>query len=159
MRIQRAKLADYNTRVVDLLKRWQEHRVPCGDVDAIAGPQPDSMAALLGYKAEAIPLGLEDPLLIVEGFVDEWPAANAPRDATANQFASKPPDGERAPDIIDRCTEYAERDAPANEEEQHGRLHAVDRLLVDVKLVSEVGHINSPCIVLPAPFRHQVNTL
>jgi hypothetical protein len=57
------------------------------------------------------------------------------------------------------ATEYAERDAPANEEEQHGRLHAVDRLLVDVKLVSEVGHINSPCIVLPAPFRHQVNTL
>jgi hypothetical protein len=29
------------------------------------------MAALLGYKAEAIPLGLEDPLFIVEGFVDE----------------------------------------------------------------------------------------
>src|SRR5438067_244316 len=71
MRIQRAKLAVYNARAVDLLKRWQEHRVPCGDVDAIAGPQPDSMAALLGYKSEAIPLGLEDPLFIVEGFVEE----------------------------------------------------------------------------------------
>jgi outer membrane immunogenic protein len=46
MRIQCAKLAVYNTRAVDLLERWQEHRVPCGDVDAIAGPQPDSMAAL-----------------------------------------------------------------------------------------------------------------
>src|ERR1700746_2961886 len=42
-----------------------------GDVNAIAGPKPASMAALLGYKAEAIPLGLEDPLFIVEGFVDE----------------------------------------------------------------------------------------
>jgi hypothetical protein len=71
MRIQCAKLAVYNTRAVDLLQRWQEHRVPCGDVDAIAGPQPDSMAALLGHKAEAIPLGLEDPSFIVEGFLDE----------------------------------------------------------------------------------------
>jgi hypothetical protein len=71
MRIQCAKLAVYNTRAVDLLQRWQEHRVPCGDVDAIAGPQPDSMAALLGHKAEAIPLGLEDPPFIVEGFLDE----------------------------------------------------------------------------------------
>jgi hypothetical protein len=71
MRIQCAKLANYNTRAVDLLKRWQEHRVPCGDVDAIAGPQPDSMAAPLGHKAEAIPLGLEDPPFIVEGFLDE----------------------------------------------------------------------------------------
>src|ERR1700720_983430 len=71
MRIQRAKLAVYNTRAVDLLQRWQEHRVPCGDVDAIAGPQRDSMAALFGYKAEAIPLGLEDPPFVIEGFVDE----------------------------------------------------------------------------------------
>jgi hypothetical protein len=70
MRIQRAELTVYNARAVDLLKRWQEHRVPCGDVDAIAGPQPDSMAALLGYEAEAIPLGLEDRPLVVEGFVD-----------------------------------------------------------------------------------------
>jgi hypothetical protein len=29
------------------------------------------MAALLGDKAEAIPLGLEDPRFIVEGGVDE----------------------------------------------------------------------------------------
>jgi hypothetical protein len=27
MRIQRAKLSVYNARAVDLLKRWQEHRV------------------------------------------------------------------------------------------------------------------------------------
>src|SRR6516164_8393331 len=71
MRIERAEFAVYNARAVDLLKRWQEHRVPCGDVDAIAGPQPDSMAALLGDEAEAIPLGLEDPRFIVEGGVDE----------------------------------------------------------------------------------------
>src|SRR5262245_7837960 len=71
MRIQRAELAVYNARAVDLLKRWQEHRVPRGDVDAIAGPQPDSITALLGYEAEAIPFGLEDPPFIVEGFVDE----------------------------------------------------------------------------------------
>src|SRR5215469_1169639 len=71
MRIQRAKFAVYDARAIDLLKRWQEHRVPCGHVDAIAGPQPDRMAALLGDKAEAIPLGLEDPRFIVEGGVDE----------------------------------------------------------------------------------------
>src|SRR5215469_3862025 len=71
MRIQRAEFAVYNARAVDLLERWQEHRVPCGDLDAIAGPQPDSMAALLGDKAEAIPLGLKDPRFIVEGGVDE----------------------------------------------------------------------------------------
>src|SRR5215831_704909 len=61
MRIQRAELAVYNARAVDLLNRWQEDRVSCGDVDAIARPQPNSMAALLGYEAEAIPFGLEDP--------------------------------------------------------------------------------------------------
>ncbi|MFZ2078348.1 MAG: hypothetical protein WAV38_17165 [Xanthobacteraceae bacterium] len=55
------------------------------------------------------------------------------------------PDRKRSADIINRCAEYTERDAAANEEEQHGRFHAVDRLLVDVKLVSEVGHGNSPC--------------
>ena len=71
MRIERAELAVYDARALDLLKRWQEHRVPCGDVDAIAGPQPHSMAALLGDEAKAIPLSLEDPLFIVEGFVDE----------------------------------------------------------------------------------------
>src|SRR5215469_6479838 len=71
MRIQRAKFAVYDARAFDLLKRWQEHRVPCGHVDAIAGPQPDRMAALLSDKAEAIPLGLEDPRFIVEGGVDE----------------------------------------------------------------------------------------
>jgi hypothetical protein len=56
-----------------LLKRWQEHLVLCGDVDAIARPQPHRMAALLGDEAEAIPLSLEDPLFVVEGFVDELP--------------------------------------------------------------------------------------
>src|SRR5262249_60492882 len=71
MRIETAEFAVHNARAVDLLKRWQEHRVPRRDVDAIAGPQPDSMAALLGDKAEAIPLGLEDPRFIVEGGVDE----------------------------------------------------------------------------------------
>ena len=68
---QIAEFAVYNARAVDLLKSWQEHRVPCRDVDAIAGPQPDSMAALLGYEAEAIPFGFEDPPLVVEGVVDE----------------------------------------------------------------------------------------
>src|SRR6516225_2332659 len=71
MRIERAEFAVYNARAVDLLKRWQEHRVPSGDVDAIAGPQPDSMSALLGYEAEAIPLGLEDPRFIVERIADK----------------------------------------------------------------------------------------
>src|SRR6516162_7651469 len=71
MCIQRAEFAVYNARAVDLLKRWQEHRVPSSDVDTIAGPQPDSIAALLGYEPEAIPLGLEDPPFIVEGSVDE----------------------------------------------------------------------------------------
>src|SRR5215472_7813887 len=65
MRIERAEFAVYDARAIDLLKRWQEHRVPCGHVDAIAGPQPDRMAALLGDKAEAI------PRFIVEGGVDE----------------------------------------------------------------------------------------
>ena len=45
MRIERAELAVDNARAVDLLERWQEHRIPCRDVDAIAGPQPDGMAA------------------------------------------------------------------------------------------------------------------
>ena len=71
MRIQRAELAVYNARAVDLLKGSQEHGVPRGDVDAIAGPQLDCMAALLHYEAESIPFGLEDPPLIVEGSLDE----------------------------------------------------------------------------------------
>jgi hypothetical protein len=71
MRIERAEFTVYNARAVDLLKRWPEHRIPCRDVDAIAGPQPDSVAALLAYEAEAIPFGLEDPPLVVEGGVDE----------------------------------------------------------------------------------------
>jgi hypothetical protein len=71
MHIERAEFAVYNARAFDLLKRWQEHRVPRRDVDAIAGPQPDSTTALLGYEAEAIPLGLKDPRFIVEGGVDE----------------------------------------------------------------------------------------
>ena len=46
---------------------------------------------------------------------------------------------------MNRCTECAEREAPANDREQHGRFHAVNLLLVDVKLVGEVGHGNRPC--------------
>jgi len=54
------------------------------------------------------------------------------------------PDRKRSADIIDRCAEYTEREAAANQGEQHGRFHAVDLLLVDVKLVGEVGHSTSP---------------
>ena len=71
MRVERAELAVDDARALDLLKRRQEHRVPCGDVDAIARPQRDGMAALLGDEAEAIPLGLEHPRFVVEGFVDK----------------------------------------------------------------------------------------
>src|SRR6516164_6390978 len=92
MRIQRAEFAVYNARAFDLLKRWQEHRVPCGHVDAIAGPQPDSMAALLGDKAEAIPLGLEDPPLIVEGGVDECREHRSISGIHAFLFQSEPED-------------------------------------------------------------------
>jgi hypothetical protein len=42
-----------------------------------------------------------------------------------------------------RCAEYTEREAAANQGEQHDRFHAVDRLRVDVKFVSEVGHDTS----------------
>jgi len=71
MRIERAEFAVYDARALDLLKRWQQHRVRCGDVDGITRPQPYIMAPLLGYETEAIPLDLEDPSLVVEGFVDE----------------------------------------------------------------------------------------
>src|SRR5437762_2377170 len=71
MRVERAELAVYNARALDLLQRRQKHRVPRGDVDAIAGPQLDSMAALLGNEPETIPLGLEDPRFIIEGVVNE----------------------------------------------------------------------------------------
>jgi hypothetical protein len=43
------------------------------------------------------------------------------------------PDRKRSADIIDRCAEYTEREAAANQGEQHGRFNAVDLLLVDVK--------------------------
>jgi hypothetical protein len=56
------------------------------------------------------------------------------------------PDRKCSPDIMNRCTECAEREAPANDREQHGRFHAVDLLLVDVKLVGEVGHGKSPLL-------------
>jgi hypothetical protein len=36
---------------------------------------------------------------------------------------------------MNRCAECAEREAAANDRKQHGRLHALDLLLVDVKLV------------------------
>src|SRR6478672_9228171 len=55
------------------------------------------------------------------------------------------PDRKRSADIIDRCAEYTEREAAANKGKQHDRFHAVDLLLVDVKLVGEVGHGTSPC--------------
>ena len=60
------------------------------------------------------------------------------------------PDRKRSADVIDCGAQYTEREAAANEREQHCRFHAVDRLLVDVKLASEVGHGNSPCNTLPA---------
>jgi len=41
---------------------------------------------------------------------------------------------------MDRCAEYTEREAAANEREQYGRFHAVDRFLIDVQLISEVRH-------------------
>lgn len=50
------------------------------------------------------------------------------------------PDRKRSPDIVDRRAEYAEREAAANEREQYGRFHAVNRFLIDVQLVGEVGH-------------------
>src|SRR6266436_8202086 len=71
MRVKRAEFAVYDARALGLLKRWQEHLVLCGDVDAIARPHPHRMAAFLGDEAEAIPLSLEDPPFVVEGFVDE----------------------------------------------------------------------------------------
>jgi hypothetical protein len=41
-----------------------------GQHRTIAGPPPDSVV-FLGYEAKAVPFGLEDPPLIVEGFVDK----------------------------------------------------------------------------------------
>src|SRR5262249_60080744 len=69
--VQGAELAVYDARTLDLLKRWQEDLVPFSDVNAIARPQPHSMAALLGDEAEAIPLSLEDPPVVVEGVIDQ----------------------------------------------------------------------------------------
>jgi hypothetical protein len=53
------------------LKRWQQHLIPLGDVNTIARPEFDSIAALLSDKAEAIPLDFEDPPFVVEWLVDE----------------------------------------------------------------------------------------
>jgi hypothetical protein len=50
------------------------------------------------------------------------------------------PDRKHSADIIDRCAEYTEREAAANQGKQYDRFHAVDLLRVDVKFVSEVGH-------------------
>jgi hypothetical protein len=36
MGIERAKLAVDDARALDLSKRWQQDRVPCGDIDTIA---------------------------------------------------------------------------------------------------------------------------
>ena len=69
MRILRANLAVRTSRRTSV--------APAGalrtfsDVDAIAGPQPDGVDALFRDEAEAILLGLKDPIFMVEGFVDE----------------------------------------------------------------------------------------
>jgi hypothetical protein len=47
---------------------------------------------------------------------------------------------------MNRCAECGQREAPANDREQHDRFHAVELLLVDVKLVSEVGHAKAPAM-------------
>src|SRR5262249_4594788 len=60
------------------------------------------------------------------------------------------PHRKRSADIIGRCAEYTEGEAAAYKAEQHGRFHAIDLLPVDVRLVGEVGHGNSPCNTLPA---------
>src|SRR6516162_1747330 len=60
------------------------------------------------------------------------------------------PHRKRSADIVGRCAEYTEGEAAANKAEQHGRFHAIDLLPVDVGLVGEVGHGNSPCNTLPA---------
>jgi len=54
------------------------------------------------------------------------------------------PDRKCSADIIGRRAEYTEPEAAANQGEQHGRFYPVDLLLVEVKLVGEVGHGNSP---------------
>ena len=79
-----------------------------------------------------------------------WRARRAPvrhgaHDKTGRAVLRQLPDRKRSADIIDRCAEYTEREAAANDGEQHGRFHAVNLLLVDVKLVGEVGHGNRPC--------------
>ena len=46
---------------------------------------------------------------------------------------------------MDRCAECAEREADANDREQHGRFHAVDGLqLRQPRLIAWPG-INTPC--------------
>ena len=84
----------------------------------------------------------------------EWPSRyqmNVKAKTLGRQYL---PDRKRSADVIDCGAEYTEREAAANKRKQHCRFHAVDRLLVDVKLASEVGHGNSRCITLP-PLRHQ----
>jgi hypothetical protein len=49
------------------------------------------------------------------------------------------PDRKRSADIIDCSAEYTDREAAANEREQHCRFHAVDRLLVDVEACQRNG--------------------
>jgi hypothetical protein len=53
------------------------------------------------------------------------------------------PDRKRSADIINRCARYTEREAAANQGDQHGGFRAIDLLLVD-KLASKVGNGNSP---------------
>src|SRR6516164_5266940 len=50
------------------------------------------------------------------------------------------PDRKRSSDIVDCCFLYTEREATENNEEQHGRLHAVDPLLVDMEFVGKASH-------------------
>ena len=81
----------------------------------------------------------------------EWPSRyqmNVKAKTLGRQYLQ---DRKRSADIIDCGAEYTEREAAANKRKQHCRFHAVDRLLVDVKLASEVGHGNSRCNTLPAP--------
>ena len=50
------------------------------------------------------------------------------------------PDRKQSADIKGRCAEDTQREAAANQGEQNDRFRPVDLLLVDVKLVGEVGH-------------------
>src|SRR5215469_3149989 len=77
-----------------------------------------------------------------------WLRSAVPHDAARRGL----PDRKRSADIIGRCPEYTEGEAAANKAEQDGRFHTIDLFPVEVRLVGEVGHGNSPCNTLPGPF-------